>query len=79
MKKMYNERSSIVHSGELDKTVTHEELIDLERYLSICIRSYMMFSKKFDNKQKIINYLEKRLLGKEIEVPSKEEVSFRRE
>jgi len=78
IKNMYDERSSVVHSGEIKKTITQEQLIDLEFYLSICIRSYMIFSKNFNNKQKVINYIERGILGEKIKIPSKQEINFQK-
>jgi len=74
MKRMYTERSNVLHNGELKKDVKFSELQDLENFLSICIRVFLFLSKKYDKKRKIITEIEKGFFGQKIEFPSNDEL-----
>lgn len=69
IKKMYRLRSKIVHNGEIGEIIYPITFKMIDEYLSISIRCYISLLNSFSNKQDVIKYIEKGLLGEEINFP----------
>lgn len=76
IKRMYSARSNVLHIGELKRDINYTNISDLERYVSICLRTYILLILSYNTKQEIIELIEKGIFGIEIELPSEEEINY---
>jgi len=76
IKSMYNERSNLVHDGELKKLKDTAEVRRLQHYLSLIIRTYMVLSESYNTKKEIINLIEEGILGRTVKLPNVQKIDF---